>query len=108
MDMARYLPRWQTETRQEHHVYNLFAVSVILVDILVFNAWQNHYGGLNGGHYTACAFNGYQQKWYNFDDTRVGEIEEDQVKSKAAYILFYARQTPADARTVFDWWSSRQ
>ncbi|CAG8553628.1 6769_t:CDS:2 [Funneliformis caledonium] len=43
--------------------YDLFAVS-------------NHYGGLNGGHYTACVRNGYRHEWHNFDDSRVSICDE--------------------------------
>ncbi|CAG8473776.1 11279_t:CDS:2 [Funneliformis mosseae] len=46
--------------------YDLFAVS-------------NHYGGLNGGHYTACVRNGYRHEWHNFDDSRVSICDESSV-----------------------------
>ncbi|XP_069481068.1 ubiquitin carboxyl-terminal hydrolase 8 isoform X2 [Ambystoma mexicanum] len=57
--------------------YNLFAVS-------------NHYGGLDGGHYTAYSKNANRQQWYKFDDHEVSEISTSSVKSSAAYILFYS------------------
>ncbi|XP_029431561.1 ubiquitin carboxyl-terminal hydrolase 8 [Rhinatrema bivittatum] len=56
--------------------YNLFAVS-------------NHYGGLDGGHYTAYGRNAAKQRWFKFDDQDVSEISTSSVKSSAAYILFY-------------------
>ncbi|XP_078423950.1 ubiquitin carboxyl-terminal hydrolase 15 isoform X2 [Cetorhinus maximus] len=59
--------------------YNLIAVS-------------NHYGGMGGGHYTAFAKNKDDNKWYYFDDTSVSSATEDQIVSKAAYVLFYQRQ----------------
>ncbi|CAJ0749416.1 6692_t:CDS:2, partial [Entrophospora sp. SA101] len=59
-------------------IYDLYAVS-------------NHYGGLNGGHYTACVRNGFKNEWYNFDDSRVSNCNEGSVKSRAAYNLFYVR-----------------
>ncbi|GCC34897.1 ubiquitin carboxyl-terminal hydrolase 15-like isoform X1 [Chiloscyllium punctatum] len=59
--------------------YNLIAVS-------------NHYGGMGGGHYTAFAKNKDDNKWYYFDDTSVSSAVEDQIVSKAAYVLFYQRQ----------------
>nr|XP_006000772.1 PREDICTED: ubiquitin carboxyl-terminal hydrolase 15 isoform X3 [Latimeria chalumnae] len=59
--------------------YNLIAVS-------------NHYGGMGGGHYTAFAKNKDDTKWYNFDDSSVSSASEDQIVSKAAYVLFYQRQ----------------
>ncbi|RKP24585.1 hypothetical protein SYNPS1DRAFT_2948, partial [Syncephalis pseudoplumigaleata] len=36
----------------------------------------NHYGGLNGGHYTACVKRAYDQRWYNYDDSRVSACDE--------------------------------
>uniref|UniRef100_UPI00398F05F1 ubiquitin carboxyl-terminal hydrolase 15-like isoform X3 n=1 Tax=Pristiophorus japonicus TaxID=55135 RepID=UPI00398F05F1 len=59
--------------------YNLIAVS-------------NHYGGMGGGHYTAFAKNKDDNKWYYFDDTSVSSATEDQIVSKAAYVLFYQRR----------------
>lgn len=62
-------------------IYDLFAV-------------DNHFGGLGGGHYTACAKNSEDGRWYYFDDSHVrplGGINE--VKGRAAYVLFYRRRT---------------
>ncbi|XP_069839566.1 ubiquitin carboxyl-terminal hydrolase 8 [Dendropsophus ebraccatus] len=56
--------------------YSLFGVS-------------NHYGGLDGGHYTAYCKNAIRQRWFKFDDHEVSEISVSSVKSSAAYILFY-------------------
>ncbi|GAA6010099.1 hypothetical protein JCM10207_007558 [Rhodosporidiobolus poonsookiae] len=61
-------------------VYDLYAVS-------------NHFGGLGGGHYTAFAKNPDNGRWYDFDDSRVSEIQPERVKSSAAYLLFYRRRT---------------
>ncbi|KAK1790008.1 hypothetical protein P4O66_002324 [Electrophorus voltai] len=55
-------------------------------------AVSNHYGGMGGGHYTAYAKNKDDGKWYNFDDSIVSPVSEDQIVSKAAYVLFYQRQ----------------
>ncbi|XP_061770485.1 ubiquitin carboxyl-terminal hydrolase 15-like isoform X4 [Nerophis ophidion] len=60
-------------------IYDLIAVS-------------NHYGGMGGGHYTAYAKNTDDGKWYNFDDSSVSPASEDQIVSKAGYVLFYQRQ----------------
>ncbi|GAA5827452.1 hypothetical protein JCM11251_003818 [Rhodosporidiobolus azoricus] len=60
--------------------YDLYAVS-------------NHFGGLGGGHYTAFAKNPDNNKWYDFDDSRVSEIPPERVRSSAAYLLFYRRRT---------------
>uniref|UniRef100_A0A6Q2ZMB4 Ubiquitin carboxyl-terminal hydrolase n=1 Tax=Esox lucius TaxID=8010 RepID=A0A6Q2ZMB4_ESOLU len=55
-------------------------------------AVSNHYGGMGGGHYTAYAKNKDDDKWYHFDDSSVCPANEDQIVSKAAYVLFYQRQ----------------
>ncbi|CAL8350096.1 unnamed protein product [Merluccius merluccius] len=52
---------------------------------------SNHYGGLDGGHYTAYCKNTVKQRWYKFDDHEVSEMSTStSVKSSAAYILFYS------------------
>ncbi|KAG9335217.1 hypothetical protein JZ751_005572, partial [Albula glossodonta] len=55
-------------------------------------AVSNHYGGMGGGHYTAFAKNKDDGKWYYFDDSSVSPANEDQIVSKAAYVLFYQRR----------------
>ncbi|KAL8227133.1 hypothetical protein R6Q57_016965 [Mikania cordata] len=52
-------------------------------------AVSNHYGGMGGGHYTAFVQCGEQ--WYEFNDSQVFPISEDQIKTSAAYVLFYKR-----------------
>ncbi|XP_022815334.1 ubiquitin carboxyl-terminal hydrolase 8 isoform X2 [Spodoptera litura] len=59
------------------HAYNLYAVS-------------NHYGSMEGGHYTAYCKSSVYGKWYKYDDHVVTEIPSSEVKSSAAYILFYS------------------
>uniref|UniRef100_A0A8C3EIH1 Ubiquitin carboxyl-terminal hydrolase 8 n=1 Tax=Corvus moneduloides TaxID=1196302 RepID=A0A8C3EIH1_CORMO len=54
-----------------------------------YNLFSNHYGGLDGGHYTAYCKNASKQRWFKFDDHEVSEISASSVKSSAAYILFY-------------------
>ncbi|CAD8077505.1 unnamed protein product [Paramecium sonneborni] len=68
------------ENNKQKAIYDLYAVS-------------NHFGGLGGGHYTACAKNKFTKKWYNFDDSHVGEISESQVVTKSAYVLCYQLRT---------------
>lgn len=48
----------------------------------------NHYGHLDGGHYTAFG-KLENQRWYTFDDSNVSEMKDSDVCSQAAYILFY-------------------
>ena len=55
-------------------LYDLFAVS-------------NHFGQLQAGHYTAMTLN--NGKWFQFNDHKISCIEEHDIVSSAAYILFY-------------------
>ncbi|XP_032242140.2 ubiquitin carboxyl-terminal hydrolase 4 [Nematostella vectensis] len=55
---------------------------------------SNHYGGMGGGHYTAYCRNHEDDHWYSYDDSSVSQINEEQIVSKAAYVLFYKRRCP--------------
>jgi ubiquitin carboxyl-terminal hydrolase 4/11/15 len=55
-------------------------------------AVANHYGGLGGGHYTAYGKNKDQGTWHYFDDSNVTQVPEENVVSKAGYVLFYVRR----------------
>lgn len=56
--------------------YSLYAVS-------------NHYGTMEGGHYTAFCKSPSNNHWYKYDDHECYEIPRSDVKSSAAYILYY-------------------
>uniref|UniRef100_A0A4W5JCJ3 ubiquitinyl hydrolase 1 n=1 Tax=Hucho hucho TaxID=62062 RepID=A0A4W5JCJ3_9TELE len=73
LDLTQYV----IGPKQRLKKYNLFAVS-------------NHYGGLNGGYYTAFCKNAIKQQWYKFEDKDVSDISTSSVKSSAACILFYS------------------
>ena len=49
----------------------------------------NHYGGESFGHYTAFCLN--NNKWCQYNDESVSLINESNVISSAAYVLFYKR-----------------
>ncbi|XP_053455114.1 ubiquitin carboxyl-terminal hydrolase 4 isoform X2 [Nycticebus coucang] len=68
------------------YVYDLIAVS-------------NHYGAMGVGHYTAYAKNKLNGKWYYFDDSSVSLASEDQIVTKAAYVLFYQRRDDESYKT---------
>ena len=55
--------------------YNLYGVS-------------NHYGTLDGGHYTSFCKPRDEKIWYEFDDQNVTKLTVP-VNSSAAYLLFY-------------------
>uniref|UniRef100_A0A672QAX1 Ubiquitin carboxyl-terminal hydrolase n=1 Tax=Sinocyclocheilus grahami TaxID=75366 RepID=A0A672QAX1_SINGR len=67
------------DPKADPYVYDLIAVS-------------NHYGGMGGGHYTGYGKNKVDGKWYYFDDSSVSSATEDQIVTKAAYVLFYQRR----------------
>jgi ubiquitin carboxyl-terminal hydrolase 8 len=52
-------------------------------------AVSNHYGTMDAGHYTAYCKSAEHNKWFKFDDQDVMEISGNEVRSSAAYILFY-------------------
>jgi len=56
-----------------------------------FNLYSiiNHYGSFESGHYTAYCENVYKSKWYCYDDSMVKEVNREQTKTNAAYLLFY-------------------
>ena len=56
--------------------FNLYAVS-------------NHFGSLEGGHYTAYCSSDVLKRWYKFDDQDVSVMDAADVVTPAAYILFY-------------------
>lgn len=53
--------------KNEKLIYDCYAVS-------------NHYGNMGFGHYTAYCKNPLNNKWYEFDDSRVSEIEASKVE----------------------------
>jgi ubiquitin C-terminal hydrolase len=72
--------------------YSLFAVAVCL-DLLLFDTIlipQNHIGPTrHSGHYTAAVK--YANTWYYCNDSSVYELQEDQIATSDAYMLFYLR-----------------
>ncbi|KAF4038407.1 Ubiquitin carboxyl-terminal hydrolase domain-containing protein [Phytophthora infestans] len=82
LDMSPYC--LEKSDDKDHLSYDLFAVS-------------NHYGSMGFGHYTAFAKSWKDEGemypgWYSFDDSLVAPAMPNQVKSNAAYILFYKRK----------------
>ncbi|XP_076019456.1 ubiquitin carboxyl-terminal hydrolase 19 isoform X2 [Genypterus blacodes] len=76
----------QKDEMQHPPIYDLYAVI-------------NHYGGMIGGHYTAYARlpsdkNSQRSDvgWRLFDDSTVTMVEESQVVTRYAYVLFYRRR----------------
>ncbi|XP_059012609.1 LOW QUALITY PROTEIN: ubiquitin carboxyl-terminal hydrolase 11 [Mustela lutreola] len=82
LDFSEFVIKPQNESAPELYKYDLIAVS-------------NHYGGLRDGHYTTFACNKDSGQWHYFDDNSVSPVTENQIESKAAYVLFYQRQDVA-------------
>ncbi|XP_059662124.1 ubiquitin carboxyl-terminal hydrolase 9-like [Cornus florida] len=76
LDLSSYVKCKDASTNS--HAYELYAVS-------------NHYGGLGGGHYSAYAKLIDENKWYHFDDSHVSPVSEAEIRTSAAYVLFYQR-----------------
>ncbi|XP_062181990.1 ubiquitin carboxyl-terminal hydrolase 5-like isoform X2 [Phragmites australis] len=83
-DLTRYIANKKSSHRQ---IYELYAVS-------------NHYGSMASGHYTAFIKLLDENRWYNFDDSQVSAINEEDVKSGAAYVLFYRRVREQDGAVI--------
>ncbi|KAJ4975516.1 hypothetical protein NE237_000622 [Protea cynaroides] len=79
-DLTKYVAHKNNSRRQ---IYELYALS-------------NHYGGMGSGHYTAHIKLLDENRWYNFDDSHISLINEEDVKSAAAYVLFYRRVKSED------------
>ena len=74
--------------RPSNFVYDLYAVC-------------NHHGDdLQGGHYTATCRNPTDGQWYSFDDMHTSKVDEADVVSQDAYILFYQKQTLAGSSST--------
>ncbi|KAI6696953.1 hypothetical protein NL676_017072 [Syzygium grande] len=80
-DLTNYVANKNNSRRQ---LYELYALT-------------NHYGGMGSGHYTAYIKLLDENRWYNFDDSHISPINEDDVKSAAAYVLFYRRVKIGDS-----------
>ena len=53
---------------------------------------SNHYGSLNGGHYTASCKSPLTGKWHYFNDSNVGACGPNKIITSAAYLLFYRKR----------------
>ncbi|XP_071696573.1 ubiquitin carboxyl-terminal hydrolase 5-like [Rutidosis leptorrhynchoides] len=82
-DVTNYVANKNNPNRQ---VYELYALT-------------NHYGSMGSGHYTAHIKLIDENRWYNFDDSHIAAANEDEVKSNAAYVLFYRRVRTEDEGT---------
>ena len=75
VDFGRYVTACSGK-QNRHHSYNLFAVC-------------NHFGSMEGGHYTAYCYSSTSNQWFKYDDHEVSEMSARDVVTPAAYVLFY-------------------
>ena len=75
LDMSNYVFGYN----ERNFVYTLFGIC-------------NHSGFVVGGHYTAVIKN-QNGKWYEYNDTIVTEVSEENLITNKAYCLFYRRNT---------------
>uniref|UniRef100_A0A674NRL2 ubiquitinyl hydrolase 1 n=1 Tax=Takifugu rubripes TaxID=31033 RepID=A0A674NRL2_TAKRU len=95
LDLSKFCIGMKDEMQQPP-VYDLYAVI-------------NHYGGMIGGHYTAYARlpsdkNSQRSDvgWRLFDDSTVTMVDESQVVTRYAYVLFYRRRnSPVERQAHF-------
>lgn len=74
LDLCKYCVGYKKNT----YKYDLFAIS-------------NHIGNLNSGHYYAyCKME--DNNWYNFNDTSVSSINQEDLITENAYCLFYKKK----------------
>ncbi|KAJ6238880.1 ubiquitin carboxyl-terminal hydrolase [Anaeramoeba flamelloides] len=77
LDMEKYI---LSPKNNCGYKYELYAIS-------------NHYGGVGSGHYTATLKNETTNKWFNFNDSSVTEIDSlKNIITQNAYVLFYRRK----------------
>lgn len=60
----------------------------------------NHQGSFNGGHYVAYCKNFETGRWYEYDDSRVREIEESDLINIQAYLLFFIQKSDTERDKV--------
>lgn len=76
LDLTKYIAN---KNNSDPQLYELYALI-------------NHYGSMGSGHYTAHIKLLDENRWYSFDDNHISSICEEEVKTNAAYVLFYRRK----------------
>ena len=51
-----------------------------------------HDGSLGGGHYYAICKNYLDDNWYQYNDTHVNKLSEENILNYSPYLFFYKRQ----------------
>lgn len=75
LDLGRFATA-NSRHNNRYSQFNLYSVS-------------NHYGTMEGGHYTAYCKSDMDASWYKYDDQVVSPMDSKDVPTSAAYLLFY-------------------
>ena len=63
--------------------------SIFKTVALIVNGVANHSGTLLSGHYTAYCRHPCTAEWYDYNDSRVHVMDQRNVNSGKAYVLFF-------------------
>ncbi|XP_048501031.1 ubiquitin carboxyl-terminal hydrolase 5 isoform X4 [Beta vulgaris subsp. vulgaris] len=83
LDLTKYIAN---KNNSDPQLYELYALI-------------NHYGGMGSGHYTSDIKLLDENRWYSFDDNHISAMGEEEVKTNAAYVLFYRRKKYDDSES---------
>uniref|UniRef100_A0A3Q0RQV5 ubiquitinyl hydrolase 1 n=1 Tax=Amphilophus citrinellus TaxID=61819 RepID=A0A3Q0RQV5_AMPCI len=89
LNLGPSTPSWKQHSGQPHQSADMILPHEYLYDLY---AVCNHHGGMHGGHYTAYCRNSVDGQWYSYDDSSVDLVQEEEVCTRGAYILFYQRR----------------
>ena len=84
LDMSTILGKREVDNR-DREMYDLYGV-------------VHHMGSMGGGHYVATCKNPFKRTadskdaWFEYNDSRVGRIEPEDVVRASGYLLFYHRK----------------
>ncbi|XP_059195912.1 ubiquitin carboxyl-terminal hydrolase 43a [Centropristis striata] len=89
LNLGAWPPPWKQPLGPHNQPADMILPHDYLYDLY---AVCNHHGGMHGGHYTAYCRNSVDGQWYNYDDSSVDLVPEEEVCTRGAYILFYQRR----------------
>jgi ubiquitin C-terminal hydrolase/Ca2+-binding EF-hand superfamily protein len=85
LDMSTVLGRREADDFRDRELFNLYGV-------------VHHMGSMGGGHYIATCKNAptkeadTKEAWFEYNDSRVESISDDDVVRSSGYLLFYHRK----------------
>lgn len=90
IDLSKFMSNFELEKEDKGTSrMNDFQSLKLLYDLF---GVTNYYGGTGSGHYTAFTKNFMSEEWYYFDDEDIRNEEEQNICTRAAYVLFYRRK----------------